>query len=47
MTIGKETKKGIFPRSYIGLFQYRDPVLKTIHATLSEWLVFLRTYYKV
>lgn len=45
--VGKDVKKGIFPRRYIGLFQYRDPVLKEFQTTLSEWLRLMRSQYKV
>lgn len=45
--MSKEPKRGIFPRRYIGVFKYRDPVLKELQTTLSEWLRLLRSHYKV
>lgn len=45
--VSKEPKRGIFPRRYIGVFKYRDPVLKELQTTLSEWLRLLRSHYKV
>lgn len=45
--MGKETRKGIFPRRHIGVFKYRDPHVKQIQATLWEWLSLMRSHYKV
>lgn len=45
--VSKEPKRGIFPRRYIGVFKYRDPVLKELQTALSEWLRLLRSHYKV
>jgi hypothetical protein len=47
ISLGKEPKKGIFPRRFVGVFQYRDPTLKEFQGTLNEWLKLLRSHYKV